>query len=34
MNGESLLMDAQADLIADYVPDLGKYIHRQHLCTN
>jgi DNA-binding transcriptional LysR family regulator len=34
MNGESLLMDAQAELIADYVPDLGKYIHRQHLCTN
>lgn len=34
MNGESLLMDAQADLIVDYVPDLGRYIQRQHLCTN
>jgi DNA-binding transcriptional LysR family regulator len=34
MNGESLLMNAQVDLIADYVPDLGCYIQRQHLCNN
>jgi len=34
MNGESLLMNAQVDLIADYVPELGRYIQRQHLCNN
>jgi len=34
MNGESLLMNAQVDLIADYVPDLGRNIQRQHLCNN
>lgn len=34
MNGENLLMNAQVDLIADYVPDLGRYIQRQHLCNN
>jgi len=34
MNGENLLMNAQVDLIADYVPDLGHYIQRQHLCNN
>lgn len=34
MNGESLLLNAQVDLIADYVPELGKPIHRQHLSHN
>ena len=34
LNGESLLANAQVDLIADYVPDLGKNIKRQHLCNN
>ena len=34
MNGETLLMNAQVALIADYVPDLGKNIQRQHLCNN
>lgn len=34
MNGESLLMNAQVDLIVDYIPDLGRYIQRQHLFNN
>jgi len=34
MNGESLLMNAEVDLIADYVPDLGRNINRLHLCNN
>jgi len=34
MNGENLLMNAEVDLIADYVPDLGLNIQRQHLCNN
>jgi len=34
MNGEHLLLNAEVDLIADYVPDLGKSIKRQHLFNN
>lgn len=34
MNGESLLKNAEVDLIADYVPDLGRNIQRKHLCSN
>jgi len=34
MNGENLLMNAEVDLIADYVPDLGRNIQRKHLCNN
>jgi len=34
MNAEGLLMNAQVDLIVDYVPDLGRNVQRQHLCNN
>jgi len=34
MNGESLLMNAQVDLITDYIPVLSSNIQRQHLCNN
>jgi len=34
MNAESLLMNAQVDLIADYVPELSRNLQRQHLCNN
>jgi DNA-binding transcriptional LysR family regulator len=34
MNAESLLMNAQVDIIADYVPDSGRNIQKQHLCNN
>jgi DNA-binding transcriptional LysR family regulator len=34
MNGERLLMNAEVDLIVDYVPYIDSYIQKQHLFNN
>jgi len=34
MNAESLLLNAEVDLITDYVPQLDNNFHRQFLCNN